>query len=398
MRLIILFSIFCVSIHAAALDALIERAIAQHPSVKAIEQRLGAADDAIGSSRAFPNPELAFSVNDIQFDDPLDRSLEPMQFTALNVKQKFPWFGKRDAGTKRERARRKELFYSLESAQVKLAEAVRTSAFTVHELQSRLSVLRTYEKVTRRNVALNTAYSSTQQNRHMGIMSAELAMARVKIRIERTRSALETEKARLAYLSDAPVESVTFDTNITEPEPLERYLSALHQNRDYQTGIAVADVALAQAEVESLSGNADPFLQVGYYYREAYPDYVSFTVGAALPIYGTERTDTEAARKNALAASLHSTDIRARVASEIRSAYAAQQEAYNVYRILQFESLPQVEHMFELSEASVRSGGELFTYIELQEKKLGLDEQLIAAKARYRRADARLKALTGVIR
>lgn len=398
MRLLVTLLILCVSLWAVTLEALIDRAITQHPSVKAIGQRLSAADDAIETSRSFANPVLSFGVNDIQFDDPFNRSLEPMQYTAVNVRQQFPWFGKRDAGTKRENARKKQLFHSLEAAQATLARAIRTSAFTLHELQSRLAVLHTYEKVTRQNIALNTAYASTQSDRHMGIMSAELALAKVKIRIEKTVSSLAAEKARLQYLSGTPVDTVSFDTNITAPEPLEHYLAALEQNRNYRAALAMSDVAAAQAEVAHRSGSADPFLQVGYFYREAYPDYVSFTVGAALPIYGTESGNAEAARKEALAASLQSSDVRTRLQSDIKRAHAMQIEAYRVYRILRFESLPQVEHMFELSEASVRSGGGLFAYTDLLQKRLELDEQLIAAKARYRRADARLKALTGVIR
>jgi hypothetical protein len=52
----------------------------------------------------------------------------------------------------------------------------------------------------------------------------------------------------------------------------------------------------------------------------------------------------------------------------------------------------------ELSDAKLRSGSELFAYFDLLERKLGLDEQRIAAKADYLRARARLKALTGEIR
>ena len=57
--------------------------------------------------------------------------------------------------------------------------------------------------------------------------------------------------------------------------------------------------------------------------------------------------------------------------------------------------MPQIEHMFELSSSSIKSGDELFIYIELLEKKLALDEKSINIVAAFHKNLATLDALIG---
>ena len=77
--------------------------------------------------------------------------------------------------------------------------------------------------------------------------------------------------------------------------------------------------------------------------------------------------------------------------------YAELEDAYAIYRIINDESMPQLEHMFQLTSASVKSGQDLFVYIDLLKQKLALDEQLIKAIMRFNMTEASLDAMTGAI-
>jgi hypothetical protein len=70
-------------------------------------------------------------------------------------------------------------------------------------------------------------------------------------------------------------------------------------------------------------------------------------------------------------------------------------EAYRIYNIIEKDSLPKLQHMFELNEASIESGDDLFTYTNLLEQKLNLDEERTIAKAAYLRNTTVLNALIG---
>lgn len=57
--------------------------------------------------------------------------------------------------------------------------------------------------------------------------------------------------------------------------------------------------------------------------------------------------------------------------------------------------MPQIEHLFELVDSSIKSGDTLFEYIDMLNKKLKLEEQLIQVTAEYNKTKASLDALTG---
>jgi hypothetical protein len=116
-----------------------------------------------------------------------------------------------------------------------------------------------------------------------------------------------------------------------------------------------------------------------------------------MPIFGSEKLETEAAKKDALAAQSEALDYHAALESQIRVSYAKMKEAYHIYGIIQNDSFPKLQHMFELNEASIESGEDLFTYTALLEQKLDLDEERTVAKAQYLRSVAKLKSLIGDI-
>lgn len=394
----LLFMLFPLLLSAATLDAVIERALHSHNSLQAIEQRLNAQDHTISATRNFANPEISFGINDIQLDDLADRSREAMQTTSVSLKQKFPSFGKRDAATRQSRAQKGVIASTLEEAKVKLVEQIKMSAYGIWEADEELKIIDGYIKVTQQNIELNTAYSATRIGSHMGIMSAELTLSQLKIKKSRYESMRKALYSKLSYLAAQPVAALEIDLAVEEPQAMEVYVSQLANNRGYAAKTSEVLAAQSNVDVQALSGNVDPFVQVGYFYRQEFKDYMNVSVGMALPIYGSETESTEAARKIALSKASAGQDYLERLKGEVGGLYAQLEDAYAIYRIIHDESMPQIEHMFELTSASVKSGQDLFLYIDLLKQKLALDEQLIKATVRFNMTQASLNAMTGEMR
>ncbi len=110
-----LFALFLLPIflYATSVETLVEHAKNSHLSLEAIKHKLSTLDNEYEISRNFANPELSLSMSDIQLRDISNRSLEPMQYTALNVNQKIPYFGKRDAASQKIEAQKAQLNMSL---------------------------------------------------------------------------------------------------------------------------------------------------------------------------------------------------------------------------------------------------------------------------------------------
>lgn len=380
---------------ATQLSTLIENAKNTHLSLSAIEQKLSALDDEYDASRNFANPELSLSVSDIQLKDASNRSIEPMQYSAINIKQKIPFFGKRDANSAKVNAEKERINFTLEDAKVKLVEALKVTAYTIWQVEQEIKITNDYIKLTNQNIDLYTSYAVSENKSHMGIMSAELALSELKIKKNRFESMLEGLYKKVSYLSAMEVSSVELDMKISEPKSIAYYQDMISQNSAYKIKEAQTKEAGAELKVKELASYVDPSVQVGYYQRKSFEDYVNVGVAFSLPIYGTEKSQEEASRKLLLASKSQMNDYKNSLGADIEATYAKLLYAYKTYNIIQNDSMPELTHMFDLSSSSIKNGSDLFDYIDLLQKKLSLDEQSIDAVATYYKTLASLEAMIG---
>lgn len=382
-------------VYATSLDTLVENAKNSHLSLEAIKYKLATLDDEYDMSRNFENPELSLSVSDIQLRDISNRSLEPMQYTALNFKQKIPYFGKRDANSKKVDAQKVQVQMSLQEAKVKLVKVIKSTAFSIWKIEQELQITDKYINLTNQNIDIFSAYSLSDSSSHMGIMNAELTLSQLKIKKSRLLSALKVAYKNINYLTQTDVKTIEVDMSVEKPRHVDYYLAMLNSNKTYQIKEAEVAVANADVKVKELASFVDPVVQVGYYHREKFEDYLSLGVGFNLPIYGNENAKEEIAKKIALSKQSESQDLKNSLSAKISSLYSQFQSAYDIYNILNNESLPKVQHMEELSANSFQNGSELFLYIQMLEKELSLDEQNIEAIFLYHQYLASLEALIG---
>ena len=381
-----------------SLSTLIENAKNSHSSLKTIEQRVSAIDNEYDISRNFSDPIFSFSMSDIQFSDPSNRSLEPMQYTAVNFQQKIPYFGKRDAQSRKISAKKQKVSLSLEQTKVKLVKGIKITAYSIWQIEEELKITDEYIKLTKQNIELYSAYASSDTKSHMSIMSAEMALSELKIKKSRLDGALVGFYKHLSYLSAMEVDSVEMDMEVKPLKDLSFYTQGKTQNISYKIKAATLREANEDIKVKELSSYVDPVVKVGYYYREAFEDYANIGIAFSLPIYSTQESNTQKSRKLALASKSEIVDIDNKNLAFIEQTYAKLEDSYRVYDIIQNQSMPQIEHMFELSSSSIKNGDELFIYIKLLEQKLSLDEKSIRVVTAYHKNIARLDALIGEMR
>ncbi len=388
---------FPLLVSGASLDSLIDNALKSHTSLEVIKHKLSAVSDEYELTKNFSNPELSLSMSDIQFNDPLDRSLEPMHFSAINLKQKIPYFGKRDALSNKVDAKKEKILYSLKDAKVKLIQAIKIKAYTLWQVEEQLRITNEYIRLTHQNIELFTAYNNTDSQSHMSIMSAELSLSQLQIKKSNLNSLKEALLKQLSYLTAQDVTNIELSPQIEQPKNIQTYLQSVEANTLYKQKQAYKKELEADVKIKKLQSYVDPVVQVGYFHRQSFEDYLNIGIGFSLPIYGSEDSKQERSRKMMLAQNSEVSDYKNLVISQIYKLYAQLQDSYRVYNIIQKESLPQIEHMFDLSSSAIKNGAELYLYIDMLERKLKLDEQSIKAVASYHKTLASLDALIGEI-
>lgn len=398
MRFVFLSLLCSLALQAVSLDVLIQNALAKNSSLESIEHRLESFDAAHTLSQNFSNPQLTLGIADIQLRDIDNRSLEPMQTTSITFAQKIPIFGKRDALGAQTKASEASLQAKLNELKVALVEAIKQSAYSIYANEQKLLITEKYIQLTRQNKELSTSYTSSDVSAHMGIMSADLALAQLKIKKDRLQSTLRGLYKQLSYLSAMDVEHLDLSLSIKEPLDLENFLEHIGANTALQSKEAKVKEADATLRIKELSSTPDPTLQVGYFHRESFENYLNIGIGFSLPLYGSEEAEQEIARKLLLASKSEVSDLEHALLAQIETIYAKMLSEYNTYQMIQTQSLPQIEHMFDLATSSIKNGAELFIYFELLAQKLSLDEQKIDALASYYKNKATLESLTGALK
>jgi len=393
--LFIIFLSFAI-VEAQSIDSLINYSMKKHHSLQSIKHHLLSMDERISKSQKWENPDISATINDIQFRKPLSRDEERMQYQALNFKQKIPWFGKLSARKIFAEENKHVLIHTLEAAQVQLAYNIRSTAYTLMELEVRTAILRQYISLVKQNIKLYTDTIATDNMSHADSIEATIALSKIEIRLESYQSLYQVQKEKLHYLVQKKVKNISNKLSITKPKPLSYYLEGVRKNPNYHQRLAKHDVAKANKKLVDLEIHPDPYVKVGYFNRIDSPDFASITVGMSLPIYGTEELNSEIAKLEALSSKSDALDYKAYVKSEIQTQYVKLKEAYKIYTIIQNKSLPQLEHMLELSSSAIEEGSDLFTYTKILEKKLLLEEERISIIATFMRTQAKLKSLIGI--
>jgi len=305
------------------------------------------------------------------------------------------YFGKRDANSAKVMAQKEKLEVTLEGAKVKLIEALKITAYTLWQTEEELKIRDASIKLTEQNIQFYTSYTLTQSNAPIQIISAELFLADLKIK----KNALQNKRSglykKLSYLSAMEVDTLEISIDMPMPHEREHYKNVLVNNTTYKLKEAQTKEANAELHIKKLAAYVDPIIQLGYYRRESFKDYVSLGVAFSLPIYGTQKYQQEVSKKELLASKSEILEYKNLLDAEFEEKYTILESAYQTYFILQNDSFKALEHMFVLTNTSIQNGMDLVAYTELLQKKLTLDAQNIEAIALYYKTLASVEAMIG---
>jgi len=388
--LLFIFLFISSSLWALGLDELIAKALSKNPSLESINHRISAVHQESDVADSFANPTLTYTQNTIDSD-------QAMSQKTVTFVQKLPYFGKRDSMKEVSVAQEGVLAQTLEQAKINIVNEIKNQAYTAWEYEKLYDIISEYEELTRQNIELFESYTSTSDNQHMGIMSAELTLSDLKIQKSTLTSKIKTAYAKLSYLSNTEVDSLHVELQMNDLED-EKSLSVNLVNNHY---LSIKDEEIkkneAIAKSAELNNYPDINLIAGYSRRENFDDYYTFGFGLTLPIYGTEDAKEEASRALVLATKSSKEDTKIALEADFKAAYLQMKSANEIYHIINDEALPQLEHMFELTSSSIATGGDLFKYIDILVQKLKLEQKSISAIVNYNRAEAKITALNGEI-
>jgi hypothetical protein len=196
-------------------------------------------------------------------------------------------------------------------------------------------------------------------------------------------------------LANREIKDLEIDLTITTKPDLKKLQALLVNNpslalREKELQKQQSNVALAHS-----NNYPDINLIAGYAYRQNFDDYMNLGLSMALPIYGTEDTKEQEQRALELSYRSQKEDTLIAINATLNAYYAQMLSSYTIYHIIEDDALPQIAHMFELSNSSISTGGDLFKYVDVLFDKLALEQKSINAIANYNKAEAEISLLAG---
>jgi len=256
--LIILLSLLTY-VWAQDLDDIISNALENSPSLEVLNERILANKENVLVSDAYANPEVLILTNTI------DKS-EPMSQTSITLRQKLPYFGKQKATRNLAVARENLLETNLQDARVKLVYLIKSEAYTLWELEGVYKIICDYEDLTKQNIELYESYTTTSDDQHMGIMSAELALSDLRIQKSFLLAQITASYAKLSYLSANEVSELDLLLDVDEMQGRAILQKGLVHNLE----LVVKEKQIKQEEARlqsvDLNNYPDIALVAGYSY------------------------------------------------------------------------------------------------------------------------------------
>lgn len=379
------------SLSAITLSEVIDKSLANSPSLESINAKIKANEHATDVANQFSNPELLLTKNSLD-------SSEKMSQTVLTIKQKVPYYGKRDAKQKITLVEDEVLKEKLNAAKATMVQKIKTEAYTIWELKELYKIINKYIVLTKQNIELYESYTSVSDNEHMGIMKAELSLADLEIQKSVLNAKIYASYAKLSYLAAFDIKDIEIDLKITQKPDLNSLSPTLVNNPELLIKTKELKKENAKIEVADINNYPDVNLIAGYAYRENFDNYFNVGLALSLPMYGIEDALEEETRAAALSVVSQKEDTKIAIKSELKIYYAQMLSSYQIYHIIQDDALPQIAHMFELSNSSISTGGDLFKYIDVVFDKLSLEQKSINAISNYNKAQAQISQLAGEIK
>ncbi|WP_187646750.1 TolC family protein [Nitrosophilus labii] len=390
MKLLLIF-ILSASLFAESIEDIVKTALKNNPNLKSIEELVRLKETKTKRSKNLQNPVLKIGINDLRLDNPSRRDLEPMQSEYISIKQQFPYFGKRDLNKRLAISEKDITFANYLEAKNYLVKSIYLNITDYIEINESLKIFNKYIDLTKQSIDLYRSFSITNDSSHLFLMKSELFLTNLKTKTVDYNSKLEEILQNISYLASKKIVKIDYDINHLSKIDFKGVkknpkLIALSEKIRYQKH------KIARVKLDNFSDFA---IEAGYYRRDNFQDYISLGISFSLPIYGTENIRLEEEKIKKISLSMKKRDFENYLLSRLALLKIRYDSLKKKIELIEKESLPKIEHMFELTNAGVISGSTLFKYIDTLERRFDLELKLIKFKAQLIRTKAQILWLEG---
>jgi len=328
-----------------------QKAIRTHPEMERTAYGIQKASAAYDIAGNWNDPSLSLGINDVWLKDLSLHNGEPMQSRSLWIRQKIPSFKSSQAKENVAKAFLTSAHTNHDITAQRIRYEVWQEGINVWEskaLQKKIQILKTLRQKREHLEASRPLLRYDQLLEHK---SEQLKLTREALALQ---ARYERSVIALRYWFGEGLEEDLLDQlQLKEPHSIEtqfywtkhlKYAPKLKRSFDNRHILASQ---LIQTQREYFP---DITVGIGYFEREPFEDYLSFSLSFSLPLYGTQKGAIEEAK-----AAYYEADIRYR---DTQEQLLAQLTSLYVERLRNYEALQQVHELLSYAKERYRLGVE----------------------------------------
>ena len=332
---------------ATTLDEMVNQAWDNNKNLHSLQNAIDIANEQIAIANNWNNPVMSIGRNDIRFDEPNKRTLEPMQADFIGFSQVIPIGNKLDIKQNIALKDHEIAKYSLEDKRLQVKAKVYEYAYSIKVLEKKYELLNKYQSNIKGIEELSNALYKNGKMRQSDVINVKVSHAKIELQKQNLQNLINNLYLKLEEITFNPVKSIevalmpqAINLNHTINKHPKILMTQLQSERFNEV-----------SKYEIANKTSDVKVNVAYFSRDSkYEDYANISLSIPLSVYGTENGKAAQAKIKAQQISNQLENIQQLFHTQIKTMQNNMDNALNKYTILQQTILPlkqQVQQSIE---------------------------------------------------
>ena len=332
---------------ATTLDEMVNQAWDNNKNLHSLQNAIDIANEQIAIANNWNNPVVSIGRNDIRFDEPNKRTLEPMQADFIGFSQVIPIGNKLDIKENIALKDHEIAKYTLEDKRLQVKAKVYEYAYSIKVLEKKYELLNKYQSNIKGIEELSNALYKNGKMRQSDVINVKVSHAKIELQKQNLQNLINNLYLKLEEITFNPVKSIevalmpqAINLNHTINKHPKILMTQLQSERFNEV-----------SKYEIANKTSDVKVNVAYFSRDSkYEDYANISLSIPLSVYGTENGKAAQAKIKAQQISNQLENIQQLFHTQIKTMQNNMDNALNKYTILQQTILPlkqQVQQSIE---------------------------------------------------
>lgn len=300
------------------------------------------------------NIVLGFGVNDILINDITSRDKEAMQTQYITASQIIPISQKKENKNKISKIQTSIYALLKKDKNIRLNSKILENLNNYKIIKQKIKILKKLQSNIKEIKTLQNQRYKTTSLAQIDIVTNDSEYLNIRLKIQTLENKLKIIKLNIQNIAYIPINKIQYELSKYKLDKVN-ITKLLSQNNMYKVLEKKVLKNKQKIELEESKKIADIKLNIGYYQRESFDDYVGFSINYPLSIYGREDIKINQAKQEVLQSQIQIKEFENDFTTNILTILEKQKISYTNYGFIKEQIIPKKEYILKLLISNSRN-------------------------------------------